>query len=135
MEQKSKEYDNELCCMKKSTNFYSSKIALKMQKFYASLDEPGKRLFAGLEAERIGHGGRTYIRNLLGCDFKTIQKGAKELGSSSKKIKTKRLRKTGGGRKSKAEDKQVNKIFLKVISKHTAGSPDVLQLLLSRDRL
>lgn len=114
----------ELRCMKTPRKFYSAKIALKMQRFYASLDEPGKRHFAGLEAEKIGYGGRAYLRKLLGCDFKTIQKGAKELGSSSKEIRSKRLRKTGGGRKSKVEDAQVNKIFLKVISKHTAGSPE-----------
>lgn len=114
----------ELCRMKTPRKFYSAKIALKTQRFYASLDEPGKRLFAGLEAEKIGCGGRTYLRKLLGCDFKTIQKGSKELGSGSKEISSKRLRKTGGGRKSKVEDKRVNKIFLKVISKHTAGSPE-----------
>ena len=95
-----------------------------MQKFYASLDEPGKRRFAGLEAERLGHGGRVYIQNLLGCDLKTIQKGTNELGLKLKEIKSDRLRKTGGGRKSKAEDEHVNKIFLKVISEHTAGSPE-----------
>lgn len=110
--------------MKTPKKYYSAKIALKMQRFYASLDEPGKRRFAGLEAQKIGHGGRTYIRDLFGCDFKTIQKGENELGLSSKRISSKRLRKTGGGRKSKVEDKQVNKIFLKVISKHTAGSPE-----------
>ncbi len=95
-----------------------------MQKFYSSLDEPGKRRFAGLEAVKIGHGGITYIQNLLGCDFKTIQKGAHELGLKLKEIKSDRLRKIGGGRKSKVEDEHVNKIFLKVISEHTAGSPE-----------
>jgi hypothetical protein len=110
--------------MKTPRKFYSAKIALKMKRFYATLDEPGKRHFAGLEAEKLGHGGKIYLRDLLGCDFKTIQKGAKALGSSSKEIRSKRLRKTGGGRKSKVEDKRVNKIFLKVISKHTAGSPE-----------
>ena len=114
----------ELCFMKKPRRFYNAKIALKMQKFYASLDEPGKRRFAGLEAEKMGPGGKIYLRNLLGCDFKTMQKGAKELGLSSKEIKYERLRKRGGGRKSKVEDGQVNKIFLKVISNHTAGSPE-----------
>ncbi len=110
--------------MKTARKIYNAKIVSKMKKFYASLDEVGKRHFAGLEAEKIGHGGRTYIRNLLGCDYKTMRKGANELRLSSKKINPKRLRKTGGGRKSKVEDAQVNKIFLKVISKHTAGSPE-----------
>ena len=104
--------------------FYSTEIALKTKKFYATLDEPGKRHFAGLEAEKLGHGGRSFLRDLLGCDFKTIKKGYDELELDSKEMESDRLRKTGGGRKSKVQDEQVNKIFLKVLSKHTAGSPE-----------
>ena len=104
--------------------FYSSKIALKTKKFYATLDEPGKRHFAGLEAEKLGRGGKTYIQNLLGCDVKTIRKGQDGLASDSQAMDSGRVRKIGGGRKSKVQDAQVNKIFLKVISKHTAGSPE-----------
>ena len=54
----------------------------------------------------------------------TIRKGLNELELDSKEIESGRLRKTGGGRKSKVQDEKVNKIFLKVISKHTAGSPE-----------
>lgn len=104
--------------------FYSTEIALKTHKFYSTLDEPGKRRFAGLEAEKLGHGGSTYIRDLLGCDFKTIKKGTDELDLDIEKLEQVRVRKIGGGRKSKVENKVVNKIFLKVISKHTAGSPE-----------
>ncbi len=85
-----------------------------MKRFYATLDEPAKRHFAGLEAEKLGHGGKIYLRDLLGCDFKTLKKGVDELDSAFPKMGSGRLRKTGGGRKSKAEDKEVNKIFLKV---------------------
>lgn len=104
--------------------FYSTKIALKTHKFYSTLDESSKRRFAGLEAEKLGHGGRTFIRDLLGCDFKTMKKGTDELDLDIEKTELGRVRKTGGGRKSKVENKEVNKIFLKVISKHTAGSPE-----------
>jgi len=110
--------------MKTPRKFYSAKIALKIKRFYATLDESGKRHFAGLEAEKLGHGGKSYIRGLLGCDFKTLKKGSDELDSARHKMEEGRLRKTGGGRKSKVEDKEVNKIFLKVISEHTAGSPE-----------
>ena len=104
--------------------FYNEELAIKTQKFYATLDEPGKRRFAGLEAEKLGHGGRSYIRELLGCDFKTIKKGSDELNLDLNEMESIRMRKSGGGRKSKVEDEYVNKIFLKVISKHTAGSPE-----------
>lgn len=95
-----------------------------MKRFYATLDEPGKRHYAGLEAAKLGHGGKKYICNLLGCDLKTLQKGSDELDSALSKMESGRLRKTGGGRKSKVEDKEVNEMFLKVISEHTAGSPE-----------
>lgn len=105
-------------------DYYSSDIAIKMIKFYSTLGESAKRRFAGLETSKLGHGGKTYIRELLGCDFKTIKKGLDELNLDIEEIESSRHRKTGGGRKSKVEDEQVNKIFLKVISKHTAGSPE-----------
>ncbi len=104
--------------------FYNKDIVSKTRKFYATLDEPAKRRYAGLEAEKLGHGGKKYIKDLLGCDFKTIKKGYDELNLNFSKMNTERLRKTGGGRKSKVKDEHVNKIFLKVISKHTAGSPE-----------
>lgn len=104
--------------------YYSCDIAIKTVKFYATLDESGKRRFAGLETEKLGHGGKKYIHELLGCDFKTIKKGSDELNLEINEIEISRLRKSGGGRKSKVEDEHVNNIFLKVISKHTAGSPE-----------
>lgn len=104
--------------------FYSTAVAFKTIRFYATLDEAGKRRFAGLEAEKLGHGGGKYIRDLLGCDFKTIKKGADELGSGIHETGPGKIRKAGGGRKSKVGDGRVNKVFLKVITKHTAGSPE-----------
>ena len=104
--------------------FYNKKIESKIRKLYGTLDEPSKRRYAGLEAEKLGRGGKKYIRDLLGCDFKTIKKGSQELNLSLNEIESQRQRKIGGGRKSKVEDEQVNEIFLKVLSKHTAGSPE-----------
>ena len=104
--------------------YYDEEIESKTQKFYATLDEPAKRRYAGLEAEKLGHGGKKYMRDLLGCDFKTIKKGYEELNLTLSELESEKLRKAGGGRKSKVEDEHVNEIFLKVISKHTAGDPE-----------
>ena len=103
---------------------YTKKIESKIRKLYATLDEPAKRRYAALEAEKIGRGGKKYIKDLLGCDFKTIKKGLNDLNLSLREIDSEMLRKSGGGRKSKVEDEHVNEIFLKVISNHTAGSPE-----------
>ena len=102
--------------------FYTTAIALKTLKFYELLDEPSKRRFAGLESDKLGHGGRSYIRDLLGCDFKTIKRGQDELGFNLLNIEANRLRKKGGGRKSMVNDERVNKIFLRILSKHTSLS-------------
>lgn len=93
-----------------------------MLKFYSSLSEPDRRRFASLEAEKLGHGGRIYIRNLFGCDFKTIKKGMNELNKGAIDFSEK-LRRQGGGRKLKIKDAKVNEIFIKVLSGHSAGSP------------
>lgn len=100
---------------------YSEEIEKKMQRFYASLDEAGKRRYAGLEAEKLGVGGKTYIHKLFGCDYKTLVKGRGELHSGELRIN--KIRQSGGGRKSKAEDPKVNEVFLEVIAEHTAGDP------------
>lgn len=65
--------------------------------FFSSLDEKQRRLYAGLEALRLGHGGDTEISQLLGTDAHTVAKGRKELCGDD--MEKQRVRKKGGGRK------------------------------------
>ena len=111
---------------KAPVSFYAEEIKIKTKQFFSTLDESSQRRFVGLEASKLGHGGKTYIHNLLGCDFKTIKKGEAELSVTEglEALKSERIRKKGGGRKSKVHDAKVNAVFLKVISSHTAGSPE-----------
>ncbi len=102
--------------------FYSKEIELKMTKFYGSLREIDKRRFAGLESEKLGWGGKSYIHVLLGCDYKTINKGIDDLNPETVEY-TERSRKPGGGKKLKIKDARVNEVFLEIISAHTAGTP------------
>ena len=62
------------------------------------LDERQRRLFAGLQAAQLGHGGDRIIAELLGLDVHTVAKGRQE--AFSEQSFDKRLRKKGGGRKS-----------------------------------
>ena len=110
---------------KSKVKIYNKEIEKKIKKFFVTLDEASQRRFASLEAEKLGRGGKTYIHNLLGCQYKTIQKGNEELCLKTGALKSDSIRKPGGGRKSKVNDSKVNEIFLKVISTHTAGSPQV----------
>lgn len=47
--------------------------------FFSLLDERQRRLYAGLEALKWGHGGDLRIARLLGLDEKTVARGRREL--------------------------------------------------------
>jgi hypothetical protein len=64
--------------------------------FYALLDEQQRRLFAGLESIRIGHGGDTLIGDFLGLDPHTVARGRQQLLEQD--VIAGRTRRTGGGR-------------------------------------
>ena len=64
---------------------YPPEVEERMRRFYHSLNEKERRLFAGLEALRIGHGGRNYIAEVLGCSRNTVSKGACEMSNLPQK--------------------------------------------------
>ncbi|MCD4747709.1 MAG: hypothetical protein K8R58_15545 [Bacteroidales bacterium] len=64
--------------------------------FYSILDEKQRRLYAGLESLKIGHGGNKLISKLLKTDPETVSKGRKELISAD--FEKDRVRKQGAGR-------------------------------------
>lgn len=64
--------------------------------FFGLLDERQRRLFAGLEALKVGRGGDARVAALLGVDPHTVAKGRIELLGED--IDTTRVRKPGGGR-------------------------------------
>ena len=101
---------------------YSKDIELKTKKYYGSLREIDKRRFAGIEAEKFGWGGKSYIHSLLECDYKTINKGIDDLNLETVEFSN-RSRKPGGGKKLKIKDARINEVFLEIISAHTAGTP------------
>jgi len=47
--------------------------------FFSTLDEKQRRLYAGYESLKIGHGGDKRIADLLDIDPKTVAKGRREL--------------------------------------------------------
>lgn len=64
--------------------------------FFSMLDEKLRRLYAGLEALKWGHGGNRRIADLLGLDEKTVARGRREL--LEQEIVAERVRRPGGGR-------------------------------------
>ncbi len=71
--------------------------------FFSLLDEKQRRLFAGLEAAKLGHGGDRKIAALLDLDPHTVAKGRKEVFGDS--VERGRVRREGGGAK-RVEKKQ-----------------------------
>lgn len=66
--------------------------------FFSLLDEQQKRLYAGLESLKMGHGGDRKIAELLGLDVGTVARGRQQLLDGD--IEAGRVRKAGGGRHS-----------------------------------
>jgi hypothetical protein len=58
---------------------YPAEVETSMQVMYRALREHDRRLYAAVEAAKLGHGGLDYIAGLLGCDPKTIRRGQHDL--------------------------------------------------------
>ena len=66
--------------------------------FFSMLNEKQRRLYAGLESLKLGHGGDTHIAKLFGIDPHTVARGRQELESGELDGQT--VRAKGGGRHS-----------------------------------
>src|SRR6266702_1389216 len=66
------------------------------------LNEQQWRLFLGTEALKIGYGGISQVAELSGADWKTVQRGVKELQGERARAQG-RIRQAGGGRKKTTE--------------------------------
>jgi hypothetical protein len=65
--------------------------------FYSLLDEQQRRLYAGLESLRLGHGGDTQLADFLDIDSHTVSRGRQQLLDQDVEIG--RMRRAGAGRK------------------------------------
>jgi len=102
-----------------------------MKTFYDTLNEKDRRRYAAVEAIKMGHGGRLYISQILGCDRSVMTKAILELQQSShEELKDPAIRKKGGGRKT-IEEKypEIDQAFLEVLKHHTAGDPQDEKLI------
>jgi len=66
--------------------------------FFSLLDEKQRRLYAGLESQKLGHGGDRKIAELLGLDVHTVARGRRELFGGE--VEPERVRRKGGGRQA-----------------------------------
>jgi len=66
------------------------------------LNEQQWRLYLGTEALKIGYGGISQVAKRSGADWKTVQRGVKELKGERARVQG-RIRQAGGGRKKATE--------------------------------
>lgn len=75
----------------------SPELKAAMILFFSLLDEQQRRLYAGLEAQKLGYGGDRKIAEFLGLDMHTVARGRREL--FGEQVHRDRVRQEGGGRK------------------------------------
>jgi hypothetical protein len=64
--------------------------------FFSLLDEQQRRLYAGLEAQKLGYGGDRKIADFFGINVHTVARGRQELFGG--RVQREGVRKEGGGR-------------------------------------
>ena len=103
---------------------YDPEMEATMKRLYDSLNEKDRRRYAGIEALKLGPGGRRYIAGVLGCSRRTLSKGAREVSGLSTRDVAARIRQPGGGRKDyQTQWPGIDEPFLDVLFDHTAGDP------------
>ncbi len=66
--------------------------------FFSLLDEKQRRLYAGLESFKLGHGGDRRMAEFLGLDVHTVARGRRDLFGGQ--VEREGVRKKGGGRRT-----------------------------------
>lgn len=72
--------------------------------FFSVLDEQQRRLYAGLESLKMGHGGDRAIADLLGLDVGTVARGRRHL--LDRDVDVERVRRAGAGRRPVEKKRQ-----------------------------
>jgi hypothetical protein len=75
----------------------SPELKAAMVLFFSLLDEQQRRLYAGLEAHKLGHGGDRRIADFLGIGVHTVARGREDLFTNQ--VQRQGVRLKGGGRK------------------------------------
>lgn len=105
---------------------YDADTQRRMQNVYRSLEEKARRRYAAIEADKLGHGGVTYISRLLGCSPHTIRSGLEELDDLDERDPLEgRQRRPGGGRKPKTtEEPELEDNLYSILNYRVAGDPE-----------
>ena len=89
--------------------------------FCSLLDERQRRLYAGLESLKLGHGGDRRIAAVLGLDPSTVARGRQQLLDED--VERVRVRRRGGGRPPTEKTAQVIAAIEAAMHHDIAGDP------------
>lgn len=100
------------------------KIRRKYKDVRICLHEKARRIWGASEAKAIGRGGMTIVHEATGLDYKTLQRGRREI-DKPKKTKDERIRKRGGGRKALyKKEKGLMKDLDSLVEPESRGDPE-----------
>ena len=109
----------------KENKFDSREFKKTYKIFKKALNERQIRLFLANEANRYG---QARIAQISGVAKDTIRKGQNELKNKSYKLDINRIRKPGGGRKTKVKDPETIKMIKEIIENYIKGDPEKIVL-------
>src|ERR1700678_2880194 len=99
----------------------SKSIHARINLFLSTLDERQRRLYAGLESEKIGYGGDQHVALITGMSEHTIAKGRSELAQFRPAT---RIRKPGAGQPPvEKQDPSILPALEQLLQDATAGDP------------
>ena len=100
-----------------------TELAKKIEQIIPILNEKQLRRYLGSEAEALGRGGIAIVSRISGKSRNTIVAGIKE--NNMAESDTKRIRKSGGGRKSiKEKYPEITKEIESIVRDSTFGNPE-----------
>lgn len=99
-------------------------VRKKYERLRKWLNEKSRRIWAASEAEALGYGGLTIVREATGIDYHTIRKG---IGEAEEKQESDivRIRRKGGGRKKlTAKQPEILTAIKNMVDSSTGGDPE-----------
>ncbi len=98
-------------------------IRQRYEELLPVLNERGRRRFAAAEARAYGPGGVSAVSRVTGMARSTIGRGVQEI-KQNRQVETGRIRKPGGGRKSKrAQNSTLLPDLHRLVEPATRGDP------------
>lgn len=109
---------------KSLSDLYGEQHCEMMHAFVAGLNEKQRRLFLGLEAARLGHGGRKLLVKEFGTSYSVIAEGENQLRNPELLPEPQRSRHRGAGRKPIEESSPgIAEALSEILDGHVAGDP------------